>query len=746
MKRIYFTKGVGIIFMLLAMVFGCTQVSENLNENNSGAENKPSNDTTPITVTLIGADGTELKVINATAGERVLLSSVSVENLSHWNTAADGSGLSYKGAAVFSESVTLYAILLAKNAHVINYMLGGGMNNPQNPYSFTEDDFVSLKNPTRDGYTFAGWYKNKTFTGKAIKGWAAGDKTTDVTLYAKWEKENLEEPKQPQQPVSKITITFDANGGTKATPEAIKAISGKSVELPEMGDNFSHWNTKSDGSGESYQENGIFTANTTLYAIYLQKYKIIYYLNGGKNHPQNIDSFTESDYDVKVNSPTRDGYIFAGWYYNKDFSGERITWITEYEHKRNHAQADITLYAKWEKVKEPGIYLSVGYSEFYWAMGTNGNAYFMTKGNGEVYTYTFRAEKIRPFPDGFKFTTENGWMEQYQAYNKEKPTTDFTMLNPDEEVEVYYATKAEIKAIDTDGNQNATRFKVKETLLFKIGNEYTVTFDKTNMKVKITGDFGEVGSIITIPDGVTYISDSAFSNCDGLTNIIIPDSITSIGNNAFSNCSNLTNVTIGKNVTSIGDSFDYCEELTSLTVAAGNTTYKSYENCIYTKDGQTLVVAARGLTNITILDGVTSIGNSVFSNCYRLTSIIIPDSVTSIGDNAFSNCGKLTSVTIGDGVTSIGDSSFSDCNGLTSIIIPDSVTSIGDNAFSNCGKLTSVTIGDGVTSIGSRAFGNCRSLTTVNYRGTQEQWETITIGSYNTLLKRATINYDYTGE
>ncbi|MBQ2124499.1 MAG: hypothetical protein II196_01740 [Spirochaetales bacterium] len=36
---------------------------------------------------------------------------------SHWNTKADGSGLSYNGTATFTESVTLYAILLADNAN-----------------------------------------------------------------------------------------------------------------------------------------------------------------------------------------------------------------------------------------------------------------------------------------------------------------------------------------------------------------------------------------------------------------------------------------------------------------------------------------------------------------------------------------------------------------------------------------------------------------------------------------------------
>lgn len=95
-----------------------------------------------------------------------------------------------------------------------------------------------------------------------------------------------------------------------------------------------------------------------------------------------------------------------------------------------------------------------------------------------------------------------------------------------------------------------------------------------------------------------------------------------------------------------------------------------------------------GLTKIVIPDGVTSIRNEEFYNCYRLTKIVIPDSVTSIGDYAFKYCYNLTSVVIGDSVTSIGDYAFWGCSSLTEIVIPSSVTSIGAKVFNNCDNLT----------------------------------------------------------
>ena len=118
--------------------------------------------------------------------------------------------------------------------------------------------------------------------------------------------------------------------------------------------------------------------------------------------------------------------------------------------------------------------------------------------------------------------------------------------------------------------------------------------------------------------------------------------------------------------------------------------------------------------NVTIPDGVTSIGKGAFCWCESLTSVIIPDGVTSIEDIAFEGCKSLTSVTIPDGVTSIGNYAFRWCESLTSVNIPEGVTSIEDSAFEDCKSLTSVTIHDGVTSIGNYAFGWCESLVSVN--------------------------------
>lgn len=153
------------------------------------------------------------------------------------------------------------------------------------------------------------------------------------------------------------------------------------------------------------------------------------------------------------------------------------------------------------------------------------------------------------------------------------------------------------------------------------------------------------------------------------------------------------------------------------------------------------------LTSVTIPDGVTSIGDNAFHSCSSLTSITIPNSVTSIRRSAFWGCTSLESITISDSVTSIRSEVFANCSSLKSITIPDGVTSIEDYAFYDCSKLTSVVIPNSVTKIGERVFNGCSSLKTINYTGTEEQWNAISKGYLWNFdcPSNMVINYNYQG-
>ena len=205
---------------------------------------------------------------------------------------------------------------------------------------------------------------------------------------------------------------------------------------------------------------------------------------------------------------------------------------------------------------------------------------------------------------------------------------------------------------------------------------------------------------IYIPSSVTSIGVCAFIGCIGLTSIIvdsenttydsrnncnaiietsnneliygcnnsvIPDSVTSIGNSAFSDCSELTSIDISNSLTSIGSTaFTGCSGLECISVDSENTVYDSRDNC------NAIIKTSK---------------NELVLGC---KNTIIPNSVTSIGDYAYYGCSGLTSINIPNRVTSIGDSAFYNCSGLTSVSIPKSVKQIDTFAFYECNELKEV--------------------------------------------------------
>ena len=307
--------------------------------------------------------------------------------------------------------------------------------------------------------------------------------------------------------------------------------------------------------------------------------------------------------------------------------------------------------------------------------------------------------------------------------------------------------------------------------------------------VTITGDHLVYGAFcncqnitnIYLSEGISAINATAFIYCSGLTSIALPNSVTSIGKRAFDGCSGLKEITISENLTYVGDyAFSSCSSLNIVDVQniekwsaidfnTSNTNPLFYSHTLYIK--------GKLVTELTIPEGVITIGKYSFFGCRDITNIVIADSVTSINEYAFSGCSDLTSVTIGKAVQKIADHAFLSCTSLvevfnksslnivagksdhgnvayhaknvytkegdgnlstdsngyiiytddkecsliayhgndTNIVVPNNITAINDRAFYNNTNIVSITFPDSVTTIDNSAFLGCSNLKTVNF-------------------------------
>lgn len=118
----------------------------------------------------------------------------------------------------------------------------------------------------------------------------------------------------------------------------------------------------------------------------------------------------------------------------------------------------------------------------------------------------------------------------------------------------------------------------------------------------------------------------------------------------------------------------------------------------------------RDLTEITIPEGITSVGSYAFCRCDNIQSVIIQTGVTIIDKSAFSGCKNLKKIEIPNSVKVIGVDAFYSCRSITDVTIPDGVETIDANAFSYCSNIVNLYIPSSVTLIGDGAFRYANAL------------------------------------
>lgn len=183
--------------------------------------------------------------------------------------------------------------------------------------------------PTRDGYTFEGWYSDQALTTPYT---FTTIPENNVTLYAKWE-----------EVIVTYTITFNSNGGSSIA--ALELEAGETIPTlptPTKADyNFDAWYTDS-GLTTAFTATVMPENDLTLYAKWTPKtYQIIFNSNGGSTITT-IEALYLSTVTAPEN-PTKEGYNFQSWHTDEALTSDPYVFGTM-------PSGGITLYAKWSPI------------------------------------------------------------------------------------------------------------------------------------------------------------------------------------------------------------------------------------------------------------------------------------------------------------------------------------------------------------------------------------------------------------
>lgn len=600
----------------------------------------------------------------------------------------------------------LYANWTA-NAYTITYNANGGTLD-DNTQSVVYDSEVTLKTPSRDAYTFAGWYNGDVLVSSGV--WTIAD---NVTLVARWTKINFK-------------IAYNLNGGTNDGDNPLSyVISEKDITINDpakTGYTFLGWSVSdSNEKCKNYVIEAGAWGDLSLTANWqANTYAITYDYNDGATEKTTQNVTFDSAYKLIV--PSRNGYDFNGWY----IGDEKITDGTY------KTASDITLKATWKIITYTISYDLGG--------GTVATAN-STKYTVETATFTLN----NPTKTGYTFTgwtlgdsdvknltaviekgsfgnliftacyAANNYILSFDVNGGNEPITaisvtydkSFTLPTPTRTGYTfdgwYYNGNAVVNGIwkyvknielTAQWTANAdTKYRVEHWLENADDGEYTL--------MNAEGLTGASDSVVT-PEVYNY---DHFTSPDAQTVTISPDSSLVLKYYYTRNTYTVSFVTNGVYAPSITQKYD-----STLSVSAVRTGYEFggwyYEPSLTTlfsgkMSGEDFTLYAYWAGETITSEFEYKIEGSVATITKFTgdsTDVVVPtyinDTVVSvIGNRAFENCTELKNITLTDGyIKTIEGGAFYNCTGLTSVVIPDSVQSMGIETFAGCSNLESLTI------------------------------------------------------
>ena len=386
------------------------------------------------------------------------------------------------GQPVTKPHVTMYAQWV-KNQDEINvlYAANGGQfadgNDTMQGVADSDGVMRQPAAPTREGYTFAGWYWVSDLSGLTDEQKAA-DKVdfsqpvqSDVNIYAQWTK-NADQ--------NEIDVLYAANGGQFATGETFQqgvtdsdGMMRQPAAPTREGYTFDGWYWVSDLSGLTDEQKDLNKVDfsqsvagkehVTVFAQWTKNqeqndHAVMYVANGGQFATGETfqQGVTDSDGMMRQPAePTREGYTFDGWYWHADYSGytdeQKAADKVDFSQP---VQSDVNIYAQWTKNADAQAeQITVKFVD-------NFNE---TESSTEVKKGETVAQPADPTYDGWTF---EGWSSTLKddEGNWEYTPVDFSKAVEDEDrdgVVTYYAFYSENQAA-ADDTANSEEAAVQE--------------------------------------------------------------------------------------------------------------------------------------------------------------------------------------------------------------------------------------------------------------------------------------------
>lgn len=161
---------------------------------------------------------------------------------------------------------------------------------------------------------------------------------------------------------------------------------------------------------------------------------------------------------------------------------------------------------------------------------------------------------------------------------------------------------------------------------------------------------------------------------------------------------------------SIDDFFEHCTQLEKFVMENGNYAFSVYDGILYGRGNVIYEVPKALKGNVTLREGVSMIGSSMFSDRIYMTGITLPDSLRRIGQSAFKGCTSLQNISIPANVYMIYKQAFEGCTSLRSVSLNDGLGTLERETFKDCGAITEIVIPATVHTIFADVFKGCDSL------------------------------------